>query len=254
MGNETWITLVFIIGLIASMGLSIWMGKRRAMPDKPLWKPSGLESSIVGFYTLIVSFTLFSSNNYMRDRVLMAHKHCDAIARVYRISNLKSKEIQLTISAALTEVLRLHVQAQNSGDIDLIRQNYHQIAVVYANLNKKLERISWQSQELNRQVNEIMPTLSDAIGLDYQVQYAAVETNHPLLIVLLLVGGWIVAYPIGFSNGYFSGGHYMLPAIFIILTVIIVATILDLNDPVSGFSRFYSQNYVDFYKVVQTSN
>ena len=53
-----------------------------------IWKPSGIENALITIFGLLLSFTLLSSNNSLKERTALVHQSSDAMAELYRKSQL----------------------------------------------------------------------------------------------------------------------------------------------------------------------
>ena len=53
-----------------------------------IWKPLGIENAFITIFGLLLSFTLLSSNNSLKERTALVHQSSDAVAELYRESQL----------------------------------------------------------------------------------------------------------------------------------------------------------------------
>lgn len=58
------------------------------------WRPTGLESAIIGLFGLMLSFSFLAAHTATRDRNRLVHVHADAIANMRRTSLLMAPALK----------------------------------------------------------------------------------------------------------------------------------------------------------------
>jgi hypothetical protein len=85
--NARWLSIAYLAFLLAAVCIGYWFAEVHYRRRKVEWKPSGIESALITMFGLILSFTLLSSNNSLKERNLI-HQSSDAVAELYRESQL----------------------------------------------------------------------------------------------------------------------------------------------------------------------
>lgn len=75
---------------------------------------SGTENAIIGFYGLLLSFTLLSSGNANRERNNLVHQHADALSAIFRESELSGDSVKRVFLDRITEILSTKVMSDNN--------------------------------------------------------------------------------------------------------------------------------------------
>ena len=69
--SSHYFTVIYPVVLIASIVSGTIIARKTWVNKKIEWKTSGVDSSVVAIYSLLLSFTFFASNNLMRDRLVI---------------------------------------------------------------------------------------------------------------------------------------------------------------------------------------
>ena len=71
----------YFVTLIASVACGYLLAHYYYFRGQRTWKVSGIENAVVGFYGLLLSFTLVQSSVSNKERIDLVHKESDAIPR-----------------------------------------------------------------------------------------------------------------------------------------------------------------------------
>ena len=83
-----WFTLAYPVSLLLAVALGYLVAEVNYRRRGKIWKPSGIENALITIFGLLLSFTLLSSNNTLKERTVLIHQSSDAVAELYRESEL----------------------------------------------------------------------------------------------------------------------------------------------------------------------
>ena len=214
------------------------------------WNASGVESAIISFYGLLLSFTLLSSGNTTKDRLDLVHQHADALSGLYLESAFLDDSLRALLRAYVDKTLQIKIAYHKAPESEQLR-----LEKEADNLNRTLWRTltvtGRKNKPLRAEVSRISPVVHRATALDYRTFYSNHDRLPVTVITLVVLGAWLVGILIGFTNGFNREHHLLVPLIFIVLTGLTILTILDLNNPSLGQIRPSYENYAGLLQYIR---
>ena len=77
-----WFTLAYPVSLLLAVALGYLVAEVHYRRRRKIWKPSGIENALITIFGLLLSFTLLSSNNTLKERTVLIHQSSDAVAEL----------------------------------------------------------------------------------------------------------------------------------------------------------------------------
>ncbi|HEX5025767.1 MAG TPA: hypothetical protein VFV68_10865, partial [Agriterribacter sp.] len=68
--DSNWIPLVCLLVLAVTVTAGIWMSRKLQVAESPDWKSRSLVSAIISFFSLLLAFTLSSSSDANKKRIV----------------------------------------------------------------------------------------------------------------------------------------------------------------------------------------
>ena len=245
--ESSWLTAIYPLLLFASVAGGYFFARNRYYKKQRIWKPSGTENAVIGFYGLLLSFTLLSSGNANKERNNLVHQHADALSAIFRESELSNDSVKGVFRDRIKEILSLKV----IGDKNIMNRDTTHDMQTDSLYNKMIKDIKMMEriQILNADESRFyMDKIHTAIALDYRIQYSELERMPITIMVLLIMGSLLIGILIGFTNGFNEEHHFLIPFIFLVLTSLTIITIRDLDNPTVGLIRPSYKNYENILK------
>ncbi|SDY58379.1 bestrophin-like domain [Hymenobacter psychrophilus] len=243
-----WFALAYPVSLVLAVAVGYWFAEVHYRRRGRIWKPSGIESALITIFGLLLSFTLLSSNNSLKERTALIHESSDAVGELYRESQL----LPVTGAAVrhlLQQFLALELTehrprpAHNPAHIrqleNLYRRAWGQLASGQGSQPPPVE-------ELRR----LLPAFSRLNAATSRLHYSNQEGTPTSIIMLLLLSSWAIGVLVGFTNNAQETRHYFVPVLFIVISVLTIQTIRDLDNPTLGFIRPSYGNLQDLQRFI----
>jgi hypothetical protein len=231
--------------------LTIYLGKKtqiRIGKYAYAWKPIGLESSLIGFYALLTSFTLAQSGNNARDREQMIQTVANDISEILRVSLIDETPLYDKVYAYFADFTKIISQPVNP-DAQAIEASIKAIHVLDDSLNNFMKVYTQLNPSARQRVGTILSRI-DAMESDYYRLVHSFQRRLPSVILFVLI---FFSMLIGFLMGYMeksSENNFRITTfIFVVMSVIIINVIHDLDDPSLGF---LTPNFDDIKQVIGT--
>jgi hypothetical protein len=229
--------------------LSIYIGKKTLTYINRYtkgWKPIGLESSLIGFYALLASFTLAQSSNNARDREQMIQTVANDISEIMRVSLIEETPLHDKVHAYFADFTKIIEQPVNP-DAEAIKTSIKAIHVLDDSLNNFMNDYAELNPSARQRVSTILSRI-DSMEADYYQLVHSFQRRLPSVILFVLI---FFSMLIGFLTGYlekFFGNNFRITTfIFVVMSVIIINVIQDIDDPSFGF---LTPNFDDIKEVI----
>jgi len=203
-----------------------------------------MESSIIGFFALILSFTFSTANDGYEKRLANIHAEADIIGKMLRQNEEMPETIQGNINNYLKAYLQLQIgvysrqlpQTEWMSRGEIILQNF---SGYLKTLKKDAVQHSW--------IDPLQKNYNDLSMRFYNNLYAISERTPPLIMFLILISSLLIGCLVGFTNGFQEKRHYLVPVIYVFMVVFTVQAIKDLDNPFGGFIKPDVSNLKDLY-------
>jgi hypothetical protein len=243
---------IFPFILFCSVAVGFYFAGRYQKFRKKAWVASGVESSIIGFFALLLSFSFLSANNEYRRRIAMVHEESDILAQMRRESLLMTEKTKTNVHEYLLSYLELKTHFAN----DKISRTEWQSKAEAVN-GKMLDYIVQQPDSTNftiAQQNQLLQKLNQLSSVFYRNQYSYNERTPGIIMMLLIISSLIVGLLVGFMNGFEDKKHYLVPLIYIVIVSFTMQSIRDLDDPLKGTIRPSVSNLEALYNNLKKSS
>ncbi len=217
------------------------------------WTSSGIESAVIGFFALLLSFTFASSGNSMKDRENLVHQLADATADLRRhslfVSDTLKEQTKNYLTAYLGQMAKFNSEVKK--DKKFFSEEMSEINGFFLT---ELTAYSKQNASHTQETNQLLPHFSKMNSLFYRILYSYSERTPLLIILLILIASWLSGVLIGFMNGFYAKRHYLVPILYIILVALSVQTIRDLDNPAKGNIKPDYNNFDQQKQFLQNSS
>ena len=239
-----WFTLAYPVSLLLAVALGYLVAEMNYRRRGRIWKPSGIENALITIFGLLLSFTLLSSNNTLKERTVLIHQSSDAVAELYRESELLPAAGPAIVRGLLLRFLALELAEHRPKPLP-DPAHARKIAV--------LDRQAWQQLRAAvrpEEVRRLLPALHKLSAATSRLHYSYQEGTPYSIIGLLLISSWAIGVLVGFSNSAQETRHYLVPVLFVIISVLTVQAIRDLDNPELGFIRPNYGNLQDLQRLI----
>ena len=240
--DSRFFVFLYPVILVLSILIGYYIAEKRYKGRNRDWKASGAETSVVGIFALLLSFTFLSSGNSLKERMANIHNETEAVAGMRRQSLFLSDSLKWMTRKYLVNYLGQQVDFNKNSrkNPSNVKKSISDLGNIYLS---GILSYSRQSQSHFQEVQQLILSYNKLNGLFYRNLYAYDERIPVLIMVLLVAGSWLIGILIGFMNGFHQSRHYLVPFIFLMLVTLCVESILDLNNPASGGIK---TSYEDF--------
>ena len=239
-----WFTLAYPVSLLLAVALGYLVAEVNYRRRGKIWKPSGIENALITIFGLLLSFTLLSSNNTLKERTVLIHQSSDAVAELYRESELLPAAGPAIVRGLLLRFLALELAEHRPKPLP-DPAHARKIAV--------LDRQAWQQLRAAvrpEDVRRLLPALHKLSAATSRLHYSYQEGTPYSIIGLLLISSWAIGVLVGFSNSAQETRHYLVPVLFVVISVLTVQAIRDLDNPELGFIRPNYGNLQDLQRLI----
>jgi hypothetical protein len=208
------------------------------------WKPLGVENGLMGFYGLLVSFTLVQSGSHYKERVEMGQRLSDELSELLRITQTLDPQV----AAQVRNFTFQSNQTMQEYKYDSKKSVYAVIAKVEATdkvLDKYLLAYIHANPASKTEIVNIMVKIDHLESVAYRILHSY-HRNIPIFILfVLVVFSLLIAFMLGFIGRYHNNHIHISTGIFIIISFITINFIHDLDSPAQGFIRPDFQDITD---------
>ncbi len=250
--DSNFFSYFFPILLIGFVWVGYYIGRKKYVRKGKAWKSTGVEGSIIGFLALLISFTLLTSGNAMKERVSYIHQQSDAIAEINRLSGFMPDNIKISIKKYLVELINIELAYDSAGtsEKNVLSDD---ITQCNARFTDYLNTLAKQNDTIHPIVTSILPAYNKLNATTFRLIYSYGERTPGLLFFVIILSSLLIGLLIGFMNSFNETVHVLVPLIYIILVSLTINTIRDLDNPYKGSIKPTYQNVKNLKNMILTS-
>lgn len=226
---------------------SIFTGRKtaeRAHRRSHQWKPLGVENGLMGFFALLVSFTLVQSGNHFKERVDMGQRLADELSELLRITQ--------TLDPGMAERIRAFTFKAHRV---MLEYKYHTKGSVY----EVIARVEGMDKELDKyllayiknspaaktEIVNIMVKIDHVESVAYRILHSYHRSIPVFILFVLVLYSLLIGFMLGFIGKYYQNHIHISTSIFVIISFITINFIHDLDSPSQGFIKPDFQDITD---------
>ncbi|WP_324677581.1 hypothetical protein [Hymenobacter sp. GOD-10R] len=246
-----WFSLAYPVSLVVAVLIGYWVAEVNYRRRQRIWKPSGIESAFITIYGLLLSFTLLSSNNALKERTTLIHQSSEAVTELYQESQLLTTP---TYQAARTFLLRLLALelAQHRPGQPGSPTHMREIASLDSQAWQYFRKYARTNSAQAAELRQLLPAFHRLHVATSRLHYSYQERTPSPITMLLLVSSWAIGILVGFTNSAQETRHYFVPVLFVVISMLTIQAIRDLDDPELGFIRPNYRNLQDLQAILQS--
>ena len=245
--DSAWFLVLYPLLLIAFLWAGFFYHKRSYLKRRREWKNIGVESTIIAIFSLLLSFALVRSGNAVHERSVMVHESGDDMAMLYRQSKFMDEPFHKEVRNYLLQYTSIVLDKPDPSPEDCLTL-IHQIDALDKKLDEYFKNYLRENPSRESRVLSMMER-SEVIGeVYYRLLYSFRERTPSSIIWVLIILSFIIAGLVGFLNATQEHSGYLIPLAFVSITVLLIFTIRDLDNPGKGFIK---PNYEDVQSVRQ---
>lgn len=239
--------LFFFLIYPASLFLSIYLGglyaKRRIKLNK-IWKSIGLESSLVGIYALLLSFSLVLSSNHAEERNKEIYNVADKLSILVKKLKYYDEPVKINLKTYLKAFFEIHsrnLKADATPKEIIVAQTI----AIDQQLDQFLIAYQQSNPEKRGEIDSITTYVSNLRSTYIRLTENYAQKTPTIIIMILIFYSLLIGYLIGFMTIIDNNQTYILATIFLIISTVMVAAIWDQDHPSLGFIQPNYQSITD---------
>lgn len=235
--DSNWFPLIYLLVLICMVLVGIALSKKLRVAESEDWKSKSLVSAIIGFYSLLLAFTLSSSSESNKGRISILQQHRGGIANLYRQSFLFDDSLHRSVKEYAIKAIELKLSVDTINSAQSIKELYRRSALFNNTYLRSISTLARNDSQSHIGLKSISDEMNKIINLDAQVHYRNQERTPAPVMLLLLICSWMIGFLMGMGGVLFRKRYYLGPIIFTVLTSLTVLIIQDMDNPHQGFVR-----------------
>ncbi len=235
--------------LVGSVILGIYIARRFYLQRNKIWEKSGVESSLISLFALVLSFTLGEAYNSAHHRNTLIHDQADALAQMHRQVLFLPAPYQKQVQQFLLH----HIDAQIEFYNRRIKTSDALIQKVTRQNGEFFNSVRLDSV-FKSNFNSLSASNDHLSATTFRMIYSYDERTPLIIIFLLVISSWLIGLLIGFMNGFHKSRHILVPMLYLILAGFTMQAIRDLDNPMKGGIRPNYKNLLDIRNAIQHIN
>ncbi len=216
---------------------SVYAGYRfaaRLRKNARFWKPLGVENGIVGFYALLVSFTLVQSGTHSQERGVMIHSIAGDISEILRTSAVYDSAAHLQVRTYFTHFFRL-MREPFGATRESVERKVKRIDSLDAVFDRQMIHFLQERPAERERIVSLLSRLDRMESVYYRFLHSYYRKLPKMILLVLILFSMTISFLIGFISRVNQNRFFISSIIFVFMSVVTVNIIQDLDNPAFGF-------------------
>ncbi len=245
--NEGLIQVVFFALMMAATEAGYRLGRKfePGMPENIKSQISTVEASILGVLALLLGFTISMAVTRFESRKQLVLEEADAIGTSLLRAQLLPAPAGPEISSLLRQYTNIRVQYGNAGsDLERLQESNRQTTRMQTELWSRTR--AYAQQDPNPVTSGLLlQSLNQAFDMA-EARWMAFQNHVPESVIYVNAAvGLLSAMLVGYSFGLNGLRNIFSMCILAVSITLVLAVIIDLDRPRSGFIRGSQQPMID---------
>ncbi|GAA0552938.1 bestrophin-like domain [Chitinophaga japonensis] len=219
--------------------LSAWLGRitaARSLRKGHQWKPLGLEGGLLGFYALLVSFTLVQSGTRAHERDEMVHAMADDISEILRVAKTYDPALHNRVKSYFVDFYNIF-REQPGADRERIEAQIDRIDRLDDVLDADLQRHIARDPSYRDRIAVLMSRTDRMESTYYRLMHSYHRTVPRIILMILMLFSLFIGFLAGFMGRYYGNHIHIVTTTFAVMSIVVLNVIHDLNSPAIGYIR-----------------
>src|SRR5690606_33960464 len=227
----------YLIAYPLLLFFSIWLGRRtaaRSLLRGHPWKALGLENGLMGFYALLVSFTLVQSGTRAHEREEMVHTMADDISEILRVAKTYDAALHKRVQTYFVDFYNIF-KDQPGADKERIKAKIATIDSLDEVLDADLQRYIARDPAYRDRIAVLMSRTDRMESTYYRLMHSYHRTVPRMILMILMLFSLFMGFLVGFIGWFHGNRIHIVTITFAVISIIILNVIHDLNSPAIGY-------------------
>ena len=240
-------SIFYSLVLVGSILLGYYLALHFYRQRNKTWEKSGVESSLIGFFALVISFTLSSAYSSSNERNRLIHEQGDALSQIHHESLLLPPPLALNVK----QYLLRHIDAQMLFYQHRIQKD--SVIKLITLQNQNFFNSMRSDSMAKKDLLTLIPSYNFLSSTTFRMLYSYDERTPPIVIFLLVISSWLIGLLVGFLNGFHKSKHILVPLLYFIMVSLTMQAIRDLDNPAKGGIRPQYSNLQDLQIAIRNN-
>lgn len=245
--NEVFIYSVFFALLLAGSEAGFRFGRKfeGRVPDKTKSQVSTIEAAMLGVLSLLLGFTISMAVSRFETRTQLVLDEANAISTSYFRTGLLPAPEGPEIASLLRQYVDVRVQYGTTGNDFARLDSLHNQSTSLQN-ELWARAIAYGQKDPNPvRAGLLLQSLNEAIDLE-SARWVAFQNHVPDTVIYADgIVGLLAAMLVGYTFGLNGRRQIFSVCVMALAITLILAVIIDLDRPLSGFIRINQQPMID---------
>lgn len=245
--NEIVICLVFFALMLAATGAGFFFGRRSeaSIPDRTKSQITTIEAAILGFLGLLLGFTMSMAVSRFEARKQLVLDEANAIGTACLRTALLPAPERSEISSLLRQYVNVRVEYGTAGN-DVARLDSLRTQTVRLQNEFWARAVAYGQKDPNPvRAGLLLQSLNEVIDLE-SARRMALQNHVPESVIFVNgIVGLLSAILVGYAFGLFGRRQIFAMSVLALAITLVLAVIIDLDRPRSGFIRVSQQPMID---------
>ncbi|KAA2244915.1 hypothetical protein F0L74_02835 [Chitinophaga agrisoli] len=209
------------------------------------WAPLGVEGGLLGFYGLLISFTLVQASNQGHDRTTNIYEISDRMSLLFRKSRIYDPELQGKVKNYMSGLFKLQLE-KGYKSVEEMRETIQTVNALDEVLDEYIIQTLAVHPEKRAELTELI-NVTEQIETSYFKLIHSYHRKSPALVLFILIlFSLLMSVLLGYIRRIHKFNIHITTVTFTVISYVLINVIHDMGSPNIGFLR---PNFEDIREV-----
>ncbi len=200
------------------------------------WVPLGVEGGLLGFYGLLISFTLVQASNQAHDRTTNIYEISDRMSLLFRKSRIYDAELQEKVKHYMSGLFKLQLE-KGYKSVEEMREAIQTVNILDQGLDDYIIQTLAAHPDRRAELTDLINVTEQIETSYFKLVHSYHRKSPAVVLFILILFSLLMSILLGYIRRIHKFNIHITSVTFMVISYVLINVIHDMGSPIIGFLR-----------------